>query len=584
MVTAAKNPKEEYQRTRLDNAINTAILAWTAPICVTWTASKYAKNAWRWFTQHPDGLLPVSKRKTVLITEHTECDSTVPKSSGASLHIIRALGKAGHRVIFVTINKFCGEEKGTVKVKSLINMFVTCYSKYVYKHYNVEVDPMASEYEQDHKCILEILSIAKKENVDWYIPMTADYGDKNNTLIGREFDWYAELSMGNSLLADVTVAKLLTNMLPKVKSFINSNNPYATRILSDRLYFLLECKRMKLNVPDFHLVESTAELRKLQREGVFSDPNQKYCIMAMQNSNQQNSNALRGIEYANPIATNTSIETFHDKSLGLPFQEGKPHLICQYIMGHPFIINVVCHRGSVLYIDIYGVGDNAKCFITEHLRQRFKDWVVEFCQAKKFDGLLNFDFLVEDSSEEVICVGVKPNLDLSIIKRHTPEEMKELERAIRLGLEADSIETIYSVSQSDIDISLETTEGGTTQENEMVRYRGTIQSQIKTSSIKSSGSVLVGDEMTYDVCATTQKKIDDLKPEQVYWIKDELDKWFDRRQGVTDLANILMNGKEANWDDDDPLPYTAAHLLQLPDLIRNTISPAQSSNEKGKEE
>ena len=52
MVTAEK-PKEKYERTRLDNAINTAILAWTAPICVTWTASKYAKNAWKWFTQHP---------------------------------------------------------------------------------------------------------------------------------------------------------------------------------------------------------------------------------------------------------------------------------------------------------------------------------------------------------------------------------------------------------------------------------------------------------------------------------------------------------------------------------------------------
>ena len=76
-----------------------------------------------------------------------------------------------------------------------------------------------------------------------------------------------------------------------------------------------------------------------------------------------------------------------------------------------------------MYIDIYGARDNAKCLITEHLRQRFKDWVVEFCQAKKFDGLLNFDFLVEDSTEEVICVGVKPNLDLSIIKRHTPEEV-----------------------------------------------------------------------------------------------------------------------------------------------------------------
>lgn len=242
-----------------------------------------------------DGLLPVSKRKTVLITEHTDSDSSVPRSSGTSLHVIRSLGKAGHRVIFVTINKFAGEEKGAVQIKGIVNMFVTCYSKYVYRHYNVEVDPLASEYEQDHKCILEILSIAKKENVDWYIPMTGDYSTKNECLIGREFDWYSELSMGNSLLADVTVAKLLTNMLPKVKSFINSNNPYATRILSDRLYFLLECKRMRLNVPDFHLVESAAELRKLQVEGVFSDPNQKYCIMAMENSNQQNSNALRGL-------------------------------------------------------------------------------------------------------------------------------------------------------------------------------------------------------------------------------------------------------------------------------------------------
>ena len=103
--------------------------------------------------------------------------------------------------------------------------------------------------------------------------------------------------------------------------------------------------------------------------------------------------------------------------------------------------------------------------------------------------------------------------------------MKELERAIRLGLEADSIETIYSVSQSDIDISLEMTSGGKTVENEMVRYRGTIQSQVSKSSIKSSGNISGGDEMTYDVCSTTQKKIDDLKPEQVYWIKDELDKW-----------------------------------------------------------
>ena len=53
---------------------------------------------------------------------------------------------------------------------------------------------------------------------------------------------------------------------------------------------------------------------------------------------------------------------------------------------------------------------------------------------------------------------------------------------------------------------------------------------------------------------------------------------MDRRQGITELTNTLMNGKEADWDDDDPLPFTAAHLLQLPNLIRNTISPEYASN------
>lgn len=52
---------------------------------------------------------------------------------------------------------------------------------------------------------------------------------------------------------------------------------------------------------------------------------------------------------------------------------------------------------------------------------------------------------------------------------------------------------------------------------------------------------------------------------------------FDRKQGFFDLTNVLINGKEANFDEDDPLPFTAAHLLQLPDLFWNTISPGQDS-------
>ena len=43
----------ERQRTRLDNAINATILAGTAPLCVTWTVTNYAKNYWNWITSQP---------------------------------------------------------------------------------------------------------------------------------------------------------------------------------------------------------------------------------------------------------------------------------------------------------------------------------------------------------------------------------------------------------------------------------------------------------------------------------------------------------------------------------------------------
>ena len=59
---------------------------------------------------------------------------------------------------------------------------------------------------------------------------------------------------------------------------------------------------------------------------------------------------------------------------------------------------------------------------------------------------------------------------------------------------------------------------------------------------------------------------------------------FDRRQGIAELTNTLLNGKEANWDEDDPLPFTAAHLLQLPDLILNTISPEKNADSNDKKE
>ena len=230
-----------------------------------------------------------------MITERTCDNSSDVRSSGISLHIIRALGKSGHRVILVAINNSSDDSVAQER-----KTFVTSYSKYVYRHYNINLDRTASEYEQDQKCILDILSIARTENVDWYIPMTKNYNLQED---GKKVGWYSELSMGNSLLFDVTLAKLLRDMTPVVRPFVSCENPYATRLLSDKLYFLLECKRMKLNVPDFYLIENAVELRKLKREGLFSDPTRKYYIMSM----HQIQDGLKSIGESHFLVNNISL-------------------------------------------------------------------------------------------------------------------------------------------------------------------------------------------------------------------------------------------------------------------------------------
>ena len=59
-----------------------------------------------------------------------------------------------------------------------------------------------------------------------------------------------------------------------------------------------------------------------------------------------------------------------------------------------------------------------------------------------------------------------------------------------------------------------------------------------------------------------------------------------KKQGITDLANILVNGKDANWDDEDPLPFLAAHLLPLPRLFWQVFGrgEGQLSNKSSKKE
>ena len=67
-----------------------------------------------------------------------------------------------------------------------------------------------------------------------------------------------------------------------------------------------------------------------------------------------------------------------------------------------------------MFSDIYDVGSSStKRLLTDHLKQRFENWIRQFCEAKKFEGLLSFDFIIENVSEEIYCVGYKTDRGLA---------------------------------------------------------------------------------------------------------------------------------------------------------------------------
>ena len=61
------------------------------------------------------------------------------------------------------------------------------------------------------------------------------------------------------------------------------------------------------------------------------------------------------------------------------------------------------------------------------------------------------------------------------------------------------------------------------------------------------------------------------RPSYVYWLPQELLKVLSQEQSVTDFLNVLVNGKEANWDSDDPAPYIVSHLMHSPKTFFRSI-------------
>ena len=95
-----------------------------------------------------------------------------------------------------------------------------------------------------------LVRICKAEGVDWVVPIGG--GDVN--------DGCPRIS-----ISDSAVGQVLSNM--NVKSLSNHQNPHIEHIMSNKLFFMTECKALKLPVPEFHLLENPHELRQLYLQG-----------------------------------------------------------------------------------------------------------------------------------------------------------------------------------------------------------------------------------------------------------------------------------------------------------------------------
>ena len=102
--------------------------------------------------------------------------------------------------------------------------------------------------------------------------------------------------------------------------------------------------------------------------------------------------------------------------------------------------------------------------------------------------------------------------------------MNLLEKAIRLGLEARTspvINTLYASAKFE---SNEMLQNSGDEKRKTIHFEASIQSKIVSSS-GSSKYERNWELKKNTLNPSTQKSLNSLKPEYVYWIKNELDKW-----------------------------------------------------------
>ena len=120
----------------------------------------------------------------------------------------------------------------------------------------------------------------------------------------------------------------------------------------------------------------------------------------------------RAIEFMPTDAT--KFEKYVTSGPGKNINETNPYLLCQYIFGKPFLVNIICQAGEITDFDIH----TSNLFLYPKQEQKVFDTVQTFCQEKYLTGFSSFHFILEDVSEKIVCVGCNPTLSIDLLERH----------------------------------------------------------------------------------------------------------------------------------------------------------------------
>ena len=308
------------------------------------------------------------------------------------LHVCRALGKAGHRVILGDCKKY--------KYDGIQ------YSKYVSKFYCLPNIKKGEQGKIDY--VLALLDVAKSEDIDWYIPIGSAVQTDANTL----------------------AAEMIGSFKPNVKCLTVTDRALVS-MLDNKMSFAKECQNLGLRVPQFFRIDNTDELVKLREKGLFKT---KHFFLKPLNQYSPDRENFDRIPH--------DIEEFEEY---MKHRKGKiapdtPYCVCEFVKGKEYASNAICRNGTVYAIHVcpsspiqidYSVVD----------KKEIRKWTIEFCKKKQITGVVCFDFIESQQTGEIYCLECNPRLHSCVVSY---QYSSELESAIRDALEADVNENMHA--------------------------------------------------------------------------------------------------------------------------------------------